>query len=80
MTNVASTVVYLLVFLFNPGQIPDPDTLSTFTYDSIEECEESASTLRQMLTHNEEFVKRSVDAGYAGVMTLCTDDPSAAEL
>jgi hypothetical protein len=80
MTNVAAAVVYLLVFMFKPGEVPDPSTLETYTYESMEECEESSKVLREMLVSNEEFVKRATEAGYAGVMTLCTDDPTAGEL
>lgn len=79
MTITAATV-YLLIFMFKPGNEPDPNTLETFTYESMAECEESSARIRQMLVTNEEFVKRATEEGYAGVMTLCTDDPSAGEL
>jgi hypothetical protein len=73
---IAGVFMWFAFFVGGPEGI-DLDTLKKFgPYESMEVCEQSSDTMRDMLTTNEELVQRAIDLGYDGVMTLCTDDPN----
>lgn len=74
MTSTAAAVA-MWVGLFFPGQIIDPASVSSYPYNSMEECEESASVFIDVVRTNKEFAERAQADGYEGVMVLCSDDP-----
>lgn len=74
MTSTAAAVA-MWVALFFPGQIIDPASVSAYPYNSMEECEESASVFMDMARTNTEFAAQAQADGYEGLMVLCSDDP-----